>query len=197
MTPLLSIMIPLTPDRRDSYSELMDIIIKQMFALGLEEQIQCTFDLDNKEVAIGEKRERMYANAIGEYTWQIDSDDSIHFMAIHEIWEALKTNPDCVTFQERCLINEQYFSSNHSLRYDDWGESQDGFDYVRTPFMKSVIKTEIARSVPIPHIRYGEDHEWAKALKPHLKTEVHIDKELYIYQHNSKPEDFNERYGIR
>lgn len=197
MTPLLSIMIPLTPDRKESYDRLMDVIITQMFKLGLEEQIQCTFDLDNKEVSIGEKRERMYINSLGIYTWQVDSDDSILGNALSEIWPALKKKPDCVTFQERCLINGQYFSSNHSLKYADWGANEDGFDYVRTPFMKSVIKTEIARSVPVPHIRFGEDHEWARALKPHLKTEIHIDKELYIYQHNSKPEDFNERYGIK
>jgi hypothetical protein len=164
--------------------------------LDLMSDIQCTFDKDNKEISIGEKRSRMYMAALGEYTWQVDSDDSIAHNAIFEIWEALKKRPDCVTFQERCIINDQYFSSNHSLKYDDWGEHIDGFDYVRTPFMKSVIKTEIARSVPIPHIRFGEDHEWAKALKPHLKSEVHIDKELYYYQHNSKPEDHNVRYGI-
>jgi hypothetical protein len=60
--------------------------------------------------------------------------------------------------------------------------------------MKSVIKTEIARSVPIPKIRFGEDHQWAQALKPHLKSEIHIPQDIYFYQHQSS--DFSERYGF-
>jgi hypothetical protein len=60
-----------------------------------------------------------------------------------------------------------------------------------------VIKTEIARSVPFPPIRWNEDEQWAAALKPHLKTEIHIDEELYYYIHNSQPEEFNSRYGIK
>ena len=86
------------------------------------------------------------------------------------------------------------------MDYGDWeGDGQkelaDGFHYHRTPFMKSVIKTEIARSVPIPWIRFGEDHQWSQALKQHLKTEVHIPEDIYLYQHTST--DFNERYGIK
>ena len=151
---------------------------------------------DEKELTIGEKRELMYKQARGIYSWQIDDDDAISDDSLHLILDALKDDPDCITFKEKCIINGSHFTSNHSIKYDDWSEKQDGFDYVRTPFFKSVIKTEIARSVPVPHIRFGEDHEWAKALKPHLKSEVHIDKELYIYQHNSKPENHNERYGF-
>jgi hypothetical protein len=93
-------------------------------------------------------------------------------------------------------MNGNRYTCNHSLIYDDWRDNFDGYDFVRTPFYKDVIKTEIARSVPFEHIRYGEDHAWSRALKPHLKSEIHIPEELYIYQHTSKPEEFNERYGI-
>ena len=130
----------------------------------------------------------------------LDSDDDIADNKIELILEAIKQEPDCITFQEHCMINGVLFKSNHSLGYGDWeGDGQrllvDGFHYHRTPFMKSVIKTDIARSVPIPHIRFGEDHQWAQALKPHLKTEVHIPEDIYFYQHTSTPH--NERYGIK
>jgi len=192
MIPLLSILIPTIIGRENEFSLLRSKIEK----LRVKKEVELLYCIDNKEMTIGEKRGLLYENAKGVYSWQIDDDDTISDDSINLILKAIESNQPCITFQECCYINGERYTSNHSLKYDDWGEKQDGFDYVRTPFFKSVIKTEIAKSVPIPNIRYGEDHEWARALKPHLRNEVHIDKELYIYQHNSKPEDHNERYGF-
>lgn len=206
--PLLSILIPTVVGREKELDSLLWSIKKRHeFTIGLiggeyvddPGPIELFWITDNKEKTIGEKREYMYSIANGMYAWQIDDDDDISPDAIELILEAIKQEPDCITFQEHCMINGVHYKSNHSLSYGDWeGDGQkefpDGFHFHRTPFMKSVIKTEVAKSVPIPFCRYGEDHQWSQALKPHLKTEVHIDKDIYFYQHTST--DFNERYGI-
>ena len=214
--PLLSILIPSAGhERHCQWNNLLGSIFRQSdlkrdVGISIKKgaywmnywqsfsEIEVISCFDNKEMTIGEKREILYKEANGLYSWQIDDDDAISPDSINIILNAIKENPDadCITFRENCMINGKYYSSNHSLKYDDWGENQDGFDYVRTPFYKDVIKTDIAKSVPFEHIRYGEDHAWARALKPHLKNEIHIDQELYFYIHNSKPEDHNERYGI-
>lgn len=212
---LLSILIPTTPDREGQTKLLLKKIIEEKYDcdlythptwkltcgryVSLTLPVEVLVYLDNKEMTIGEKRELLYNGAKGTYSWQLDSDDDISADAIELILEAVKKEPDCITFQEHCMINGVHFKSNHSLTYVDWEgdgrkEFPDGFHYHRTPFMKSVIKTEIAKSVPVPFIRFGEDHQWAQALKPYLKTEVHIDQDIYFYQHISSPH--NERYGI-
>jgi len=196
MNPILSILIPTVIGRERQFEALYHKLNGMLDVAPYRSAVEILYLRDNKESTIGEKREELYKMANGTFSWQIDDDDDIPYHAIWYVLTNTKISHDCITFQEKCLINGRYYSSNHSLKYEDWGEQQDGFDYVRTPFFKSVIKTEIARSVPIPHIRYGEDHEWARALRPHLKNEIHIDKELYIYQHNSKPEDFQTRYGF-
>ena len=72
----------------------------------------------------------------------------------------------------------------------------DGYSYVRCPFYKDVIRTDIAKSVPFPRIRYNEDEQWSMAIKPLLTNEIHIDEELYYY--NYEPKDSHaERYGIK
>lgn len=198
--PLLSILIPTTIERHEQWHILTTKINShQSVKDGLVEEIS---DHAGKEMPIGEKREKMYKYANGLYSWQIDDDDDIAEDAIERILDIIKVanNPDCITFQELCFINGEQFTSNFSLRYDDWeGDGSrllsDGFHYHRTPFFKCVIRTDIARSVPIPHIRFGEDHQWAQALKPHLQTEVHIPRNIYFYQHVST--NFNERYGIQ
>lgn len=198
---LLSILIPTVIGREDKYNSLFSVIMKQIEALPENYRLLISINkrVDNKEMTIGEKRELLYRQAAGDYSWQIDDDDSISDNAIKLILEAIKQNPDCITFREHCMMDGKEYKSNHSLEYADWeGDGsrilEDGFHFHRTPFMKSVIKTEIARSVPIPHIRYGEDHQWAQALKPHLKTEVHIPEDIYFYQHQSS--DPTERYGL-
>lgn len=190
--PLLTIAIPTTIGRELTYSKLLNKIQEQAKPFG--DKIEIITMCDDKEITIGEKRNLLYAMAKGEYTVQWDDDDDIAQDGILLIMEALQSLPDCVTYEEYIDIDGKIMRSNHSLQYIDWADNQDGYDFVRTPFMKSVIKTEIAKSVPIPHIRFGEDHQWSQALKPHLKTEAHIPKQIYKYIHRSS--DFNLRYGI-
>lgn len=150
--------------------------------------------LDGKVLPIGSKRNQLYAKCTAEYSWQIDDDDAIAPDAIPLIREAMASEPDCITFEEACTIDGVAKRSNFSLQYADWGDDQDGYDYVRTPFFKTPIKTSICQQVPVPAMRFGEDHAWAQLIKPLLQTEVHIDKPLYYYQHRSSP--FAERYGF-
>lgn len=212
----LSILIPTITERKKQLFDLCNNILKRSkFNKGTIEGafkienveisimifggLEIITAVDNKEMTIGQKRELLYQKAKGRYSWQIDDDDDIEDNAIESIFQSIKQEPDCITFLEHCSIDGGIFSSRHSLEYNDWEGNgdhilSDGFHYHRTPFFKSVIKTEIARSVPIPHIRFGEDHQWAQVLKPHLKNEIHIDKYLYFYQHTST--SHNERYGI-
>ncbi len=214
--PLLSILIPTTLDRDEQTKFLLRRIIGEDYDCDLYTYptwkltcgryvsklipIEVLVYLDDKEMTIGEKRELLYKGAKGAWSWQIDSDDDISDDAIELILEAIKQEPDCITFEEYVSIDGREYKSNHSLSYPGWvgnGEYllSDGFHFWRTPFFKSVIKTDIARSVPVPRIRWGEDNMWSDELQKHLKTEVHISKQLYLYKHISSP--FNERYGIK
>ena len=192
--PLLSILIPTVVGREKEYNHLYEILINQYRGVEVEMGVL----KDNKEITIGEKRERLYQMANGLYSWQIDDDDDIAPNAIQLILEAIKSNPEipCITFRERCMINGEYKSSNHSIRYSQWMDNQDGYNYVRCPFYKDVIRTDIAKSVPFPHIRYNEDEQWSMAIKPLLTDEIHIEEELYYYFYEPK-ESHNERYGIK
>lgn len=213
----LSILIPITPERFETVQPLLSLL---GYTIGLsnfmnhgtwikrwanEETYETELVIynDNKEITLGEKREALYREANGLYSFQIDSDDSIAPDAIEKILAAINENPDvdAISFEERCLINDVEYRSRFSNEYADWeGEGNvllsDGFHFHRTIFYKCVVKTELAKQVPFKWVRFGEDHEWAKDLKPLIQTEYHIPEQLYHYIHNSKPQDFNERYGF-
>jgi len=211
--PLLSILIPTVWGREDCLWDLIVKLTKENFDDWCKDRnslqsrvysvelksipVEVVFYKDNKEMAIGEKREKLYKLAKGLYSWQIDDDDDIAENAIELILEAIKNNPEipCITFREKCMMNGVYKSSNHSIRYEKWQDNFDGYDYVRCPFYKDVIRTDIAQSVPFPHIRYNEDEQWSMAIKPLLTDEIHIDEELYHYIYEPK-ETHEERYGF-
>lgn len=223
MKPLLSILIPTVEGREESFDKLGINVFLQAFSasgaamenidikwmqpfeglvVGMDLLIEIIFYKDNKEISIGEKRDRLYKKATGKYSWQIDDDDQIAEGAVGKIIKALKENPDvdCVTFQERCDINGAIYKSNHSIKYPDWKEDggrtlDDGFHFHRTPFFKDVIRTDYCQHIGVADSRFGEDHDFARLIKPMLLKEVHIDEELYLYNHVSS--EFNDRYGIK
>lgn len=214
----LSILIPTVEGREQEVKRLLSIIKEQTGICTLfraeiaydvnvgrspDWRIEVIIFKDAKELTIGEKREKLYKMANGAYSFMVDDDDSIASDAIEKILAAIDENPDvdAISFEERCLINDVEYRSRFSNEYADWeGEGNvllsDGFHFHRTIFYKCVVKTELAKQVPFKWIRFGEDHEFAKDLKPLIKTEHHIPEQLYHYIHNSKSQDFNERYGF-
>lgn len=192
----LSILIPTIIERQEQFNKLVDYLHNLIDLDNFNGEVEILSLCDDKQMTIGEKRQALYDMANGEYSWQIDDDDEISPDGLREIMYAITdADPDCVTFQEKCLIDGVESFSNFSLKYDDWAENTDGWDHVRTPFFKTPIKTELCRKVSVPHVRFGEDHLWAQKIKYVLKSETHLEKFIYYYIHKSTP--FNERYGIK
>lgn len=193
---LLSILIPTVNDRAEQFHQLLTFIQGQIHDHHLLDVVEVKHLKDNKEMTIGEKRNKLYRMAEGEYSWQLDDDDWIHYEAIPLIIDALRDEPDCVGFKELCIFDgRRVESSNFSMHYPGWLDNYDGFNHVRTPFFKTPIKTRLCLQSPAPHIRFGEDHEFSKMIKPLLKKEAYIDEFVYIYRHNATPH--NQRYGIK
>lgn len=194
---LLSILIPTVKERAAEFHKLKQYIYRQLVDYELTDVVEILFLQDNKEMTIGEKRNKLYRMAHGIYSWQIDDDDWIHPEAVPLIVDLLKSEAfDSIGFKELCIFDgKRVESSSFSIVYQYWGDNVDGYNHVRTPFFKTPIKTRLCLQCPVPPIRFGEDHEFAKMIFPLLDSEEFIDEFIYIYRHNSSPH--NERYGIQ
>lgn len=194
--PLLSILIPSVFGQRDRNENINNLSMKVSHQIDEEWSVGFLVYYDNKDMTIGEKREYLYSISNGLYSWQIDSDDDISDNAISLIISAIKSNPEVpvITFRESCMMNGIYKSSNHSIIYGQWMDNQDGYDFVRSPFYKDVIRTDLAKSIPFPKIRWNEDEQWSYAIRHLLTSEIHIDEEIYHYIYNET--NHNERYGF-
>lgn len=193
--PTLSILIPTVTGREALFNSLVAELERQIGDSPVEIISLC----DSKEMSIGQKRQQLYDAAQGKYCVQVDDDDTISADYIQTVLKYLAKEPDCVTYLERVIENGHERISCHSNRFQNWESHVEGYHYVRTPFFKDVIKTEICRAIPVPDIRFGEDHKWSQKLKASglIKHEEWIDKVMYIYTTNSMTaKQHNDRYGI-
>ena len=74
---ILSILIPTVIGRERPLELLTNRIYSQIGDLKAESKVEVIVICDNKEISIGEKRNRLYTAASGEFSVQIDDDDDV------------------------------------------------------------------------------------------------------------------------
>lgn len=191
---LLTFLIPTIVGRESQFRDLT----RYLWALAQSYPIDVLGCKDNKEMSIGAKRQKLIESCETEYFVMVDDDDVVPGWYISEVKRALATKPDCITYQECVMFDDKQYSCNHSLRYLDWADNVEGYDHVRTPFYKDVIRTDLALKAGFSDMRYGEDYDFAKRLLPLLNTEVHVDRIMYYYYGTRlTPKEHKTRYGIK
>ena len=101
MNILLTIAIPTIQSRKDCFNKLLKEFKKQSEPYG--DQIEIISLCDNKEMPIGEKRNRLNSMANGKYVVQWDDDDWISEDGIELIMEGIKMDVDCITYDAPCI----------------------------------------------------------------------------------------------
>ena len=186
----LSILIATVKGREDLLMQLYKKIMNQV-----DSDIQVLISSDSKEVSIGVKRQSLLESACGDHICFIDDDDDIPDYYIQEILTAIKSEPDCVGFLIHCLINGIERMAVGSLKYTEWKDKTDGYDYVRSPYHKNPVRRVLALETGFKNLRYAEDHDYSKRLLPLLKSEIFINRVMYHYRYKTEPH--NTKYGIK
>jgi len=198
---LLTILIPTITGREHLLSALIDKLSMQIIECEATSSVEVAYLPDNKEMTIGAKRQELLNGCKSEYFVMIDDDDTVSDSYIEDVILALEGRPDCVTYLEAVRTGNKEAIASHRAIYAGWDNNKHGYAYVRTPYYKDVIKTEIAKQVGFNDIRYGEDHDFSERLKQSglIKTEVHLPQIMYIYNAPSalNGRQHKERYGIR
>jgi hypothetical protein len=204
MRSTLTIAIPTVEGREKQFNQLYDYITKQIEDNNLENEVKIIYLKDNKEMSIGAKRQKLYEMSESFYTVQPDDDDWLNANYVKKVYEACLTGVDCVGYIEHCTDNAKHIGNSILTKnYTDWIEkitpcAENHFCVrVRTPYMKTPIKTDICLKVGVADMRLGEDHDFARKILPHLKTEVFIPELMYFYRHMPEAGGHNKRYGIK
>lgn len=176
----ISVMIPTIPSRKKMFIDLCNYINK------LKQQSRLTIEViydDRIHPSIGEKRNYLLDMANGKYCCFIDDDDIItedYFKVIEE--SELKY--DCISLNAMYYINGiKDKSMVHSMKYRTY--HSDHHTYYRPPNHLNPMRTEIARRIRFPKIKYGEDFDFAMRLVHSglIKTEYISTKLQYLYMY--------------
>lgn len=194
MTPLLTIAIPTVENRKKCFEEFYKEILKQ--SKSYNNQIEIISLCDNKEMTIGEKRNKLNAMAKGKYVVQWDDDDWISNDAIELIMRAIELDVDCITHKspidKEIWTNEFFY---YSIKHN-W-EFKKNIWYI-APDQKCPIKKEIIDKIKFKNIRNQEDQQFGISVKQFLKTEYFIETPIYFHlnRSNESMDDFKARYGV-
>lgn len=184
MPILLSIVIPGVPRRIDQGRALVAELERQVAIFNLQKTVEVIWLVDNYHRTIGAKRQALVETAQGEYIVFIDDDDKVSPDYIELIIQALKANPDVVTFQSDVTWNGLRGIISFSALCDK-DEPFYGPEKVtnRRPWHICVWKRSISLQCKFPDINWGEDSAWVDQAVEHLTTEIHIPQVLHIYSH--------------
>jgi glycosyltransferase involved in cell wall biosynthesis len=158
--------------------------------IGNRSDVSVLVSRDNCQMPLGEKRTSLIEAATGEYVCFVDDDDLVASDYVGRIMEALESDPDYVGFKVRVYENGRSTGkvAFHSIKYPNWTE--DGQGYYRHITHLNPIRREIALD-GLPYTKgYGEDQRWSDAIwrTGKVKSEVFIDKVMYLYLYSQHPE---------
>ena len=175
MSIRLSILICSLEKRKNSLKNLLDNLNKQK-----TDEVEILVDVDNGAVTVGEKRQRLLEEAVGDYVVYIDDDDMVEDDYVELILKALEGDPDCCSIKGLWMIRKKKIKLKVVWGKDyDWKKKGDTY-YIGTNHI-TPVKREIALKAGFSFKDRGEDLEYGSKVRKFIKTENKIDKILYYY----------------
>lgn len=180
---LWSIMICTLCEREVLYKALMRKLRKQILKSGKENEIEVLRYCDNRELLVGEKRNKLMEAASGKYVSFIDDDDDISDSYIDLLYRGIQHDRDCVALEGIITINGgQPKRFIHSIKHKSYF-LKSGI-YYRPPNHLNAIKKSLVQSFKFPEKNFSEDYDWSMAVcrAGVLQSEAPIDKPVYFYK---------------
>lgn len=191
MMPLLTICIPTLPKRAAFFKPLLCELLWQRFHLDEPGAVEVIYDSrtrddDGNAVTLGAKGNNLLARATGEYIARVDDDDWVEPFYLQDMVNACRRGPDCVGMRIAMTTDgKRPQTCCHSIKYPEWKDNVDGFDYVRGATQFNAIRIELARQAGFPEDlpgNYGDDAVFAQRVTPLCKTEVMLERISYNYR---------------
>lgn len=187
IAPKLDILILTQYSRADYLERLLEGLMPQVEQVG--GAVDVKVEMFEPALSLGENRERLRKRATGEFICFIDDDDKVSPVYVQKILQALRYDIDYVGFNVQCYVDKMKLPvTRHSLRYDRWGEDQEGA-YRDISHLNPMRRT-LAMMVPMEG-GFAEDSRWAASMRDLgvVKRERYINEVLYTYySRTTKPD---------
>lgn len=180
---LLDILICTLYSRRELFEALYAKLHGQIVRAGVVGRVGIRYMCDQKQMTVGEKRNRLIAESGAEYICFIDDDDDVSDDYVTVIVNALESRPDCVSLLGVMTVRgkgERVFV--HSIEYDSYFEKAGKL--FRPVNHLNPVRRSAALRIEFLKKSCGEDTDWAMSMHRSglLSTEVVVNKPYYYYR---------------
>lgn len=177
----LYLLICTLPERAAKLKRLTQSIDKQ-----LVEGVSYKIHDSGRSMPTGTKRNQLIEQTQSDYFSFIDDDDVISNEYVSEIMKAIESKPDVITFNGYITTNGKD-RRDFTIKLGSKYEEKNGH-YYRWPNHLAVFNRDKVRHIKFPDIWQQEDYQWSRTIHERkiLKTEVHIEKDLYWYNYETK-----------
>lgn len=150
---------------------------------GREHLVEKKINERSRDLPTGAKRNLLVNDSIGEYFCFIDCDDIVSDEYVDLMLDAIRHQPDVVTFRG-WMTTDGDRRENFIIKLGSDYNTRGGVHF-RFPNHLTAMKRSLVSEVKFKPIWHQEDYIWAKEIHDRmlLKTEVHIDEDLYIYDY--------------
>lgn len=179
----LSILICTVPEREIKFNNLYNRL--QNLCKGYDIEIlynnKPRYDAEGG-ISVGEKRQSLIDQSIGNFFIFIDDDDDVTDDFIKIIYPHLLKKYDAITSKTIAYIDNEKFIIDTSIFYIS-EQLNEVKETKRYPSVSSIWNRKLTKKVKFEKINNGEDFEWSMRLKP--KTEKKLIDILYIYNYST------------
>lgn len=183
----LSILIPTLNEQRNirCLQRLRKILDPQICKFS--GQVEIVINDAGRNLPTGTKRNQLIKNSEGEYFCFIDDDDVVPDYYVEELLNAIEQGPDVITFIGY-MTTDGKLRQDFTIKLGSEYVTKDNHHY-RYPNHLCCFKRSVVEHIKFKPIWQTEDYQWATEInnKGLLKSEVHIEKEMYWYD----KEDYN------
>lgn len=192
---ILSILIPVTPERTDMVMPLYKELQRQYtymksFHSSLGD-IEILIDERPRFLSggpsIGKKRESLIKRANGKYSCFVDADDMVAGNYMESIVRAAQSDPDVISFNAFAKLENYWTIIHMGLHFENEEARPNGF-VCRRLSVVCPIRSSIAKQHDFDDINYHEDYNWLAKVLPMCKSGHSINSILYEYRHGQHSE---------
>lgn len=182
--PLLSILIPTMPCRKEYLDRLMLVLEPQAAGKSVEILLERDAGDHDGGLQIGQKRNALVARSRGLFVAFVDDDDLVSVDYVDRILSAIINNPgiDCIGIEGQMTVDGQAGFAKpfyHSIANKAWREEKGV--YYRPPNHLNPIRRELVAQVSFLPVSFGEDRDFSARIYPLLRREIVLQGTLYYY----------------
>ena len=130
--------------------------------------------------------------AKGKWITYIDDDDAVSDNYVEEILKGCQSDADCISINGWIETNgKNRIDWRTSKDYDNVTIKENGKQvYLRTVNHICPIRRELALQIGFPDKSNAEDKAYSDGVRPLLKTEYRIEKQLYNYKFSTSNKEY-------